>query len=219
MVLNGTEIATGAAFDKNRARKKVGIPHDCFCLGFIGNIYNRYDFSTTFQAITKCHDALPHLHFVVIGDGPIRSELDREINKLGLENKIIFTGYIQQEEFGRILPAIDIGLLLLTEKDATRYGPVTTKLSTYAYYKLPVITAGFSLQGYPDELIRALYLIPPGDTKALADMIIWLYRHPEERYRNAKVLHEFVMHKLTWDAVVRNILEIMKTDSITTDGG
>jgi hypothetical protein len=61
------------------------------------------------------------------------------------------------QKFAIGMPAFDIGLSFLTEKNALRYGPVTTKLSTYALHKVPVISAGISLKGYPKELSQGLF--------------------------------------------------------------
>jgi len=57
-----------------------------------------------------------------------------------------------------------------------------------------------------------LSLVPPQDSQALANTILWLYRHPKEREKKAKILHDFVVKKLTWNAVAGEILEIIKRD-------
>jgi glycosyltransferase involved in cell wall biosynthesis len=214
MILNGTEIHNTNTLDRVRARNKLGLPPTCFCLGFVGNIYERYDFGSTLQAIIECQDEIPDLHFVIVGEGPLAYEVKSNAKKLGLQKKMIFTGYIQPEELTGILPAIDIGLLTLTKKAILRYGPLSTKFSTYATYRLPIIAAGFSLEGYPDELVQGLSLVPPEDPQALADTILWLYKHPEEREKKAKILHDFISKKLTWNAITGEILNIIKRDII-----
>lgn len=211
-ILNGTEVSNTSKLDRIQAREKLNLPLTCFCLGFVGTIYNGYDFNSILQAAIKCQDEIPHLHLLIIGDGPMTGEVKRKVTKLGLRKKTVFHGYIQPEELGRILPAIDVGLLLRSREGTLRYGPLSTKFSTYAVYHLPIITAGFSMEGYPDELAQGLSLVPPEDPQALADMILWLYHHPEERKGKAKILHEFVVKKLTWDAVIKQILNIMEND-------
>jgi glycosyltransferase involved in cell wall biosynthesis len=89
------------------------------------------------------------------------------------------------------------------------YGPVTTKFSTYALHKIAVISAGISLEGYPDELAKGLYLIPPEDTQALLNIFTYLQNHPEDRARKAKILNDFASTKLTWESVAREILEVI----------
>lgn len=212
VILNGTDTSNTHKLDQTQARKRLDLPPICFCLGFVGNIYERYDFNSILKAIIVCQDEIPNLYFVIIGDGPLTYEIKVKVNELGLEKKTMFTGYVQLGELGSILPATDVGLLLLTKEDALRYGPVTTKLSTYAFYRLPVIAAGSSVEGYPEELAQGLSLVPPEDPQALADMILWLYHHPEEREEKAMILHDYAVKKLTWDATTKNILDIINHD-------
>jgi glycosyltransferase involved in cell wall biosynthesis len=198
--------------DQIQARKRLDLPPICFCLGFVGNIYERYDFNSILKAIIVCQDEIPNLYFVIMGDGPLTYEIMVKVNELGLEKKTMFTGYVQLGELGSILPATDVGLLLLTKEDALRYGPVTTKFSTYAFYRLPVIAAGSSLEGYPEELAQGLSLVPPEDHRALANMILWLYHHPAEREEKAKILHDYAVKKLSWDVTTKDILDIINYD-------
>jgi glycosyltransferase involved in cell wall biosynthesis len=149
---------------------------------------------------------------ILIGDGPIAGDLKRNVRELGLEKKIIFFGYVHPENLGRILPALDIGLLIRSKEGTLRYGPVSTKLSTYAAYSLPVITSGSSLEGYPDELVQGLNMVIPGDPNPLADKILWLYNHPDERRNKAKILYDFVSENLTWESVTQEILSIINHD-------
>ena len=139
-------------------------------------------------------------------------EVKRKASELGLGKKTVFHSYIQPKELSRILSAFDVGLLLRSKEGASRYGPLSTKFSTYAIYRLPIIAAGFSLEGYPDELEQGLSLVPPEDPHALADMILWLYNHPEERVERAKILYDFVIKRLTWNAVTKEILDIINHD-------
>jgi glycosyltransferase involved in cell wall biosynthesis len=212
MLLNGTEITNKNNPTRMQAKEKLGLPPICFCLGYVGNIYKGYDFNSILQAMIKCQDVIPHLYLVLIGDGPISYELKKNINELGLEKMIIFTGYVHLENLGRLLPAFDVGLLLRSKEGASRYGPVSTKLATYASFHLPVITAGLSLEGYPDELAQGLFLVPPENPQALADMILRLCNHPEEGKAKARNLHNFVIKNLTWESVTKEILDIIMND-------
>jgi len=212
MLLNGTDMLGINELHKIKAREELKVPPVSFCLGYLGNIYKEYDFDSILQAFIRCQDKIPNLYLILIGNGPIADELKKTVSELGLETKTIFTGYVHPENLGRILPALDVGLLIRSKEGTLRYGPASTKLPTYALFHLPVITAGFSLHGYPDELNQGLHLVPPEDPDSLADIILWLYNHPEERNHSAKVLHDFVIQNLTWDSVTREILNILMRD-------
>lgn len=209
LILNGAEASKARMVSQIEARKKMGIPVGSFCLGFVGNIYNRYDFDCILHAVSKSISAVPQLHLLIVGDGPLIDKVKHNVNELELQKKTTFTGYIQPQELGGILPAMDIGLLILTEECSSRYGPITTKLSTYALYHLPVITAGTSLEGYPNELALGLFLVPPNDPQALADMILQLFHDAEGRNSKANLLHDYAIKKLTWSSISKEILTVI----------
>jgi glycosyltransferase involved in cell wall biosynthesis len=212
-ILNGTEHSNIIKLSQDQCRRKIGLSPLCFCLGFLGNIYERFDFETLLKAFVNCRDKIPDLHLLIIGDGPMRPKIEKKTSELRLTNNVTFTGYIPAKELGGILPACDVGLVLPTKKAALRYGPVSTKLSAYASHELSVITAGYSMEGYPQELVRGLHLIPPESSEALVDIIVWLYKHPKKRKEKAKVLYHFCRKKLTWISVVEQTLEIMQIEN------
>ena len=128
LIMNGTDVYETKQLDRLQAKKRLGLSPNSFCLGFIGTIYERYDFNSILQVIFECQDLISELSLIVIGDGPLRSKIEKKAFELGLEKKTIFTGYIEPEKLPNVLPALDIGLLILTKKHAAIAGPVHTKL-------------------------------------------------------------------------------------------
>jgi colanic acid biosynthesis glycosyl transferase WcaI len=212
LILNGTDEYEKKLSDRLQAKNRLGLTPNSFCLGFLGTLYERYDFKSILQVMFECQDIIAELSFIIVGDGPLRSKIAKKAIDFGLEKRIIFTGYVEQEKLSNIIPAFDIGLLILTKKHATIAGPVHTKLSTYAMYGLPIVTAGFSLKGYPERLVQGLYLVPPENPSAIAEKIIHIYNNPNERGEKAKILNDYAIEKLTWNAASAEILKIIEND-------
>ena len=210
MILNGTEeLAWGRLPTKAAAKQRLGLPADSFCLGYLGTVYERYDFASMLAAMAGCLDYIPHLYFLLVGGGSGLEQVKRQAAALGLTERLVCTGFLQQDEFAPLLPAMDVGLMPLTKAAVLEHGPIHTKMATYAGFSLPVITAGYSLEGYPEEVRRGVWLAPPEDTGALAATILKLYQHPRERERKAGALGRYVRERLTWQAVAADILAIM----------
>jgi len=210
MILNGTDIFNEEKLNRSVTLTKLNLPEEGFYLGFLGNIWKSYDLTTIIKSMKLCSDKIPHLYLIIIGGGPELEKLKTLAKLYRLSSKIIFCGYIQPENLFEIMGAIDIGLINLTKKGLMDLGPITTRFATYAAYQLPVIANSLYIEGYPAELTRGLFLVPPEDPQALADTILWLYDHSDEKKGKAKILHDFVMRKLTWDSVANKILDIMK---------
>ncbi len=208
LILNGTDLLPCAATNKTTAKRQLGLPPEAFCLGYVGSIFSRYDFATILQAMALLMHKIPHLYLVMVG-GPDVTPVQTQAEALGLGERVKFLGFIPQEQFGHLLPALDVGLMNLTPEGVRLHGPVHTKLASYAWYHVPVVTAGFTLAGYPEELQRGLFLVPPGNSQALADLIWLLFQNPQARQSAAAVLHEFTLRKLTWNSIAQDILQIM----------
>jgi glycosyltransferase involved in cell wall biosynthesis len=210
LVLNGTEESLKQSLTPSRAKEKLGLPIDSFCLGYVGTINDRYDFPTILAALDRARQVIPKIRFIIVGHGPCFAQVQRQVQLSGLENQVIFTGFVQQEKFPEILPALDLGLMNLTAEAAREHGPIHTKLATYGLFGLPVISAGFTLEGYPEEIKHSVFLIPPENPDDLAAMIFQLYRQPQLRRTAAITLHHYVLEKLTWKAVTADIIKIIR---------
>ncbi|HZK13643.1 MAG TPA: glycosyltransferase, partial [Desulfobaccales bacterium] len=211
MILNGTEeLAPGEIPTKAEAKQRLGLPADSFCLGYVGSVFERYDFATPLAAMAECLAFIPHLFFIIVGGGPSLEQVKRQAADLGLADRVVFTGFLHEEKLAQVLPAIDVGLIQYTKAAVLEQGPIPSKMATYAGSTLPVITAGYSLEGYPEEVRRGVLLIPPEDPAALAARILQLRQHPEEGEMMARSLNRYVLERLTWKAVAADIMAIME---------
>jgi glycosyltransferase involved in cell wall biosynthesis len=212
MILNGTDIPSNKKEERSRTLKKLKLDQNGFFLGFLGLIWEYYDLKNILKAMELCQQEIQKLHMIMIGGGPEINKLRNKSQEMLGNSKLIFLGYVQPESLFEVMGAVDAGLMNLTKKGIQEAGPVTTRFATYAAFQIPVIANSTYIENYPDELSRGLSLVPPEDPQALADMILWLYNHPKERKERANILHDFVMKKLTWDAVTKEILDVIKHD-------
>jgi len=212
MILNGTNTPSAKKTGRSIALKELNLPENGFYLGFLGNVWGYYDLNTIFKAMELCLEEIPNLHMIMIGAGPEIDNLRNKPQEIQVNSRLIFLGYVQPELLFSVMGAVDVGLINLTKKGLQDLGPVTTRFATYAAFQLPIIANDMYIEGYQDDLTRGLSLVPPEDPRALADTILWLYNHPKERKEKGNILHDFVIEKLTWNAVAKEILDIINRD-------
>jgi len=213
LMMNGTDKYTKKKIERTKVLKKLNLPENAFYLGFLGTIWECYDLYGILEAMKICRQEITNLYLIFIGDGPDVDELIDRSKEMNIDSRLVFLGYVQPESLYSIVGAVDVGLMNMTQKGLEFGGPVTSRFATYAAFQVPVIANGRYMDHYPEELRQGLSLVPVEDSQALANMIIWLHRHPEERKAKASILEKFVVKKLTWETVAKGIMDVIRHDN------
>lgn len=152
-----------------------------FVVLFAGNIGLVQGLDAALDAAKLLAD-MPHVAFLLVGDGVDRERLSRRVVELGLQN-VLFAGRRPETEMPSYMAAADAALLSLKYAEVCE---LAIPLKTFAYMAAgrPVIAA---IRGAAAELVAragAGLVIPPDDPQALAEAVRYLERiAPEERQR------------------------------------
>lgn len=149
-------------------RKQWGIPDNALVLGSIARLHPTKGLETLIEAAAQLLPQFPHIHLLLIGDGPLRSDLEESLENSGISYTL--PGFIPKGY--QALPAMDLfilpslsegmGLVLLEAMQA----------------QLPIIAT--HVGGIP-EVIRDGQdglLVPPADSRALAESCLTLLTQP-----------------------------------------
>jgi glycosyltransferase involved in cell wall biosynthesis len=103
------------------------------------------------------------VHFVFAGDGPMRDELKRQVNSLGVQNHIHFLGFRNDVE--TLLRNFDLFIL------PSLYEGLPNVVLEAMASRLPVIAT--EVDGTPEAVIHSVtgLLIPPCSPKAIEQAI------------------------------------------------
>ena len=99
------------AFDeakRNKLRKELGL-QDCFVIGHVGRFMKQknHDFLVDiFAEVVKKQD---NAKLLLIGDGPLREQIENKVKTLGLNEKVIFTGV--RSDVADLYNAMDVFVL------------------------------------------------------------------------------------------------------------
>ena len=113
---------------------------------------------------------LPQVHFLVIGDGPLRGELQTYARQLGMQEYVHFLGF-------RLDARAIVGLLdILVVPSLSEGTPLVTLEAMTA--GVPVVAS--AVGGIPEQIRhhREGLLVPPGDSAALGEAMLQLLRNP-----------------------------------------
>lgn len=175
-------------------------------VGHLGSfaIWQKIDILIRAFAIAK--KSHPKLSLLLIGEGPLRKDLELLTLKLNLSDSVIFIGKKTQREVSDILANnVDIAVC----SSDTWYGS-PTKIFEYAAAGKPVIAFCTPAILEIIEDGKTGLLVSSRTPDELSAAIIRLIENPELRFRLAENWQRKVLNEHTWDIVALKTLDICK---------
>ena len=139
----------------------------------------------------------------IIGDGPVRAELDDLARSLGID--VDFRGAVAPEAIPQHMAGTAIGVAPYPAMD-TDSDQYFSPLKVYEYMAagLPVVAS--RVGQLPEIMGESAYLVPPSDPEALAEALDALVANPVERARVGSDNRRQAEREHSWTGTVDHIL-------------
>lgn len=153
-------------------RKELGLNDSALIFGIVGRLTPPKDHEVFLQAAALILQSVPQSRFLIVGDGPLRNDLESRARELGIQTAVIFTG--MRRDIPAVLGALDVLVL-----SSLWEGLPVTLLEGMAS-ALPVVAT--QVGSIPDVATKeTAILVPPSDPAAIAQACIKLANNPELR--------------------------------------
>ncbi|MBD2205861.1 glycosyltransferase family 4 protein [Calothrix sp. FACHB-1219] len=183
-----------------------------FTVGFVGSLKPWHGLSMLTEAFSLLHQRVPHAKLLIVGDGPERENLQRELARRGLDIYTQFTGAVNPDEVPQFLAAMDVAVAPYAPQSNFYFSPL--KVYEYMAMGLPVVVSQIGqLTDLIEHGVNGM-LCPPGDAIALADTLETLWRSPHLRQSLGQAARKTVIANHTWDAIAQQILQIAELQTI-----
>ena len=186
---------------KERAREKLGLNKDAFVIGHVGRLVKFKGQRFIIEAAARCRDEYPLFRWVIAGDGPEREDLEREINRLGLDGTLALLG--QRDDVEDILHAMDIFVNPSVIKEGL---PLTLIEAASAGLPLVATDIGGNSEVVADG--RNGFIVQPEKIEKIIERILYLYKNPQERRRMASSSRDIWQEKFRLEDMTRKIRAI-----------
>lgn len=147
-------------------RRSIGFDEKDLIIGTVGRIAPIKDHENLIRAVPEVVSAIPDARFVIVGDGPIRAEMEELAIRLGLGDRLLFIG--MRKDIPELLSIMDIFVLPSLNEGMGRAMVEAMAMG------VPVIAS--KVGGVPEVITdgETGLLVPPGNSKVLAEAIIRL---------------------------------------------
>ncbi len=196
---------------REETRGELGISRDQFLWLAAGRLAVQKGYPTMLNAFSELSCKRPESYLAIAGDGPLRSEVQSLVRRLGLEERVAMLGL--RRDVPRLLQASDALVL----SSAWEGMPVVV-LEAMASRRPVVATSVASIPEILEDGVSGL-LAPPGNSEALANAMEKLMdASPEERQALADRAFERVRTEFSdtavldrWEALFRELLSVARS--------
>jgi glycosyltransferase involved in cell wall biosynthesis len=186
--------------EKNSVRKKWNIRHDDAVIGIVSKLWEGKGHEILIRAFQEVKKDIKRARLVIVGEGPLDNMLQDLVDRLGLSDSILFTGF--QMDVASIISTFDVAVL-----PSYFEGMGRVILEAMAMEK-PVVAS--RVGGIPDlvkDNVNGL-LITPGDIKGLSNALKKLLNDKGLANIMGRDGRKGITDKFSADAMVRSISNI-----------
>lgn len=193
--------------DTKTKRAELGIEQDDIVIGCVANLSEHKGQKYLVEAVPQIIRSFPNIKCLLIGDGPLRSELEDNIKRMGLESKIILTG------FRRDIPEL-LSIMDLYVQPSLREAFAVSMMEAMFMGK-PVVA---SRVGGTPEMVRdgeTGILIPARDSRGIAEAVLELLKDKERASEMGRAGSERIKAYFTAEATVAKLEKLYEKFIVT----
>jgi len=197
VIYNGFDKTKFKILPKDKARKMLNLSLDKKIIINIGNLLPVKGQSYLIAAMRKIVDKKKDVLCIIIGDGPLRKDLENQIKKLNLENYVKLVGFKPHDEIPLWMNAADLFVLPSLSES---FGIVQIEAMACG---VPVVA---TRNGGSEEIIISEdygFLCPPKDPECLAEKILEALEKEWDKEKIRKYAEQF-----TWENVAKEIIKL-----------
>jgi glycosyltransferase involved in cell wall biosynthesis len=171
-VFNGVDLSEFRPHSPpTHLRQSLGLPSNGPVVGSVGRFVPFKGYQYLLEAAQLVHHAIPECHWILVGDGGLRGELEQACRRIGMDKHVHFTGW--REDVADILTLCNLFVLPSLSE---HFGRVL--IEAMAMGKAVVAT---SSGGVPEIVLdgETGFLVPPAQAEPLAHAVLSLLNDPQ----------------------------------------
>lgn len=203
LVPNGIDVERfDIKIDKAKKKEALGIDKESILIGAVGRLEKVKGHKYLLEAASRVVKDFPKAVFYIIGEGPLKDYLIKEINAKGLQKNVILGGFC--ENLPEALNCLDIFV------SASLYEGFGVAIAEAFACSLPVVTTGVG--GVTDFAVdgETALIVPARDADALYKAITFMLENPDKASFYAENAKEKIKNEFSQEQMTEKLWDIYK---------
>jgi glycosyltransferase involved in cell wall biosynthesis len=191
--------------EKNTVRESLGLNEQCIVLLWVGRLVGVKGIDFLIESFVKAYKTNRELRLIIVGDGPLKNRLKKNIHSKKIRNIVKPVGAIPFRDIYKYYATADIFI------HTSIYENVCNAVMEAMASSLPVICTE---TGYLPNLIRKNrngLLIKYGDVEALTNAIVTLSTDSYLRTRFGNENRKTILTRFTWEKASLILSKVYKS--------
>lgn len=191
------------AVSSDYLRREISCSPDNFLVGIVAHLADHKGHKYLIQATKLLKEVAPKIKVIIVGEGPLKMELNRQVKEIDVEDMVFFLGF--RKDVPQILASLDLFVL------SSHMEGMGSILMDAMACRLPVVAT--KVGGIPEVVIQGEtgLLVPPRRPSALAKSILKLYNDRTLASRLGERGYEVVHQKFSAESMADKIINVYDT--------
>ncbi len=206
---NGVDIRLfGGEYDAKAVRAEWGVG-DAPVISFVGGFQPWHGLDNLVESFATVVKQVPAAKLMLVGDGPIRAELEQKIAECGVAESTIITGLLPQERVPELLSIADIAVIPYPKLSQELW---FSPLKLYEYMAAGKAIVASSAGQIAEVLVngRNGLLVESGNIPEFTQAVLSLLKNPEKRQELGETARQQAMAHHSWEQYIRQLEMIYK---------
>jgi glycosyltransferase involved in cell wall biosynthesis len=201
IIYDGVEVPPPVTAEaRQRARRRWGVSETELLMGCVGYLLPEKGQEVAVRALSIVRAQVPGARLLLAGDGPCLSKLESLARQQGLQNALIFAGFVEDVE--RVYAALDIFVFPSLAE------PLGTSLLVAMAWGLPVLAiASGGIPEYVEDGGNGLLAAQP-DSELLSAGMFRLLSDESLRMRLGQAARRCIAERFSAERMVENTLRV-----------